>query len=163
MSDDLTQVIDPNPEETDAPDSSDAPANDAGNETPSPKQPTIGQLRRERKRLWDERQETVYHVGGLAVELHRRDLLADDLVRKRTSRVVELDENLATIDDQLAQIDDRRRRGRVVEPEVAGYCLSCGAPHMTEAAFCFRCGARIVTPTAEADTQVITMPEGGGQ
>jgi hypothetical protein len=160
MSDDLIQEIDHDTAEPDAPDSDEQAADTADATPAAPKPPTVGQLRRERKRLWDERQETLYHVGGLALELHRRDLLADELIRKRTLIVEQMDVRLAEIDAQLSEIDDRRRRGRAREPEPAGYCLSCGAPHVDEAAFCFRCGARITTAVADADTQVISLPGG---
>jgi hypothetical protein len=160
MSDDLIQEFDHDTAEPDAPDSDEQAADTADTTPAAPKPPTVGQLRRERKRLWDERQETLYHVGGLALELHRRDLLTDELIRKRTTIVEELDRRIAEVDSQLADIDDRRRRGRAHEPQPAGYCLSCGASHVDEAAFCFRCGARIMTAVADADTQVISIPGG---
>jgi hypothetical protein len=47
------------------------------------KLPTVGELRRERKRLWDTRELAVYHVGGLAVDLCRRGLDDPDLVSRR--------------------------------------------------------------------------------
>lgn len=120
-----------------------------------PRPPTVGQLRRERRRLEDERQETVYHLGGLALELHSREMLGDDLVGRRAEVVQELDARIATIDEQLAELDARRRQARVRVPPAAGYCLSCGAPYQTDAAFCFRCGARVHLAVDEADTQVI--------
>lgn len=120
---------------------------------------TTGQLRRERRRLWDERQEMVYHLGGLALDLHSRALLRDELVGRRAQVVDELDARIATIDEQLAEHDARRRQGRVRVPPAAGYCLSCGAPYQTDAAFCFRCGARVHVPVDDADTQVIATAE----
>jgi hypothetical protein len=125
----------------------------------APRPPTTGQLRRERRRLWDERQETVYHLGGLALDLHSRAMLGDDLVARRARVVHELDARITTIDEQLADLDSRRRQGRVRVPPPAGYCLSCGAPYQTDAAFCFRCGARIHIPVDDADTQVIAIAE----
>ncbi len=131
---------------------------------PGPQRPpTVGQLRRERKRLWEERQEAVYHLGGLALDLHGRALLGDDLVGLRAQVVTEIDRRILELDELLLEADDRRHRGRVRVPDPAGYCLSCGAPHQSEAAFCFRCGARIHSPEADSDTQVIAMPETDGQ
>jgi hypothetical protein len=125
--------------------------------------PTVGQMRRERKRLWDERQEFVYHLGGLALDLHGREMLGDELIARRAEVVTETDRRILELDELLKEADDgRRRRRRVQAPEpVVGYCLGCGAPHQTDAAFCFRCGARISSPEAESDTQVIAMPEDG--
>lgn len=123
--------------------------------------PTVGQLRRERKRLWDERQESVYHLGGLALYLHVRAMLGDDLIARRAEVVADTDRRILDLDALLKESDDGRRRGRVRAPDPVGYCLGCGAPHQSEAAFCFRCGARIYSPEADSDTQVITMPEDG--
>ncbi len=126
--------------------------------------PTVSQLRRERKRLWDLRQESLYHLGGLALDLHGRALLADELVAVRAEVIAEMDRRMAEIDVVLAEADDqrrsRRRRHRVEVVEPVGYCMSCGAPHQADAAFCFRCGARIHAPVDDADTQVIPLPDG---
>ena len=121
--------------------------------------PTVGRLRRERRRLWDLRQESVYHLGGLSLDLHGRGLLRDELVALRAEVVAEMDRRMAELDELLAEADDRRRKRRVRAPEPVGYCMSCGAPHQAEAAFCFRCGARIHTPDEDGDTQVIAMPD----
>jgi hypothetical protein len=124
-----------------------------------PRSPTTGQLRRERRRLWDERQETVYHLGGLALDLDSRAMLGDTLVARRAEVVHELDARIATIDEQLAEHDTHRRQRRVRVPPPAGYCLSCGAPYQADAAFCSRCGARVHVAVDEADTQVIATAE----
>ncbi len=136
----------------------DAPTDEPGSGLP-PRPPTPGHLRRERRKLWDERQETVYHLGGLAYDLHKRGMLGDELVGRRAEVVHELDARIAVIDEQLADHDARRRQGRVRMPPAAGYCLSCGAPYQADAAFCFRCGARVHVAVDEADTQVIDTAE----
>lgn len=106
--------------------------------------PTIGQLRRERRKLWDERQDTVYHVGGLAVDLHRRGMLDEEsLITRRAEIVQALDERILAIDEQLSEIDVNRKRHRQRMPAPSGYCMSCGAPFLPDAAFCSRCGSRI--------------------
>ena len=147
-----------------------APEDEAATAVPSDKParperpPSIGQLRRERKRLWAERQENVYHLGGLALDLKRRELLGDPLVAKRADVITEMDLRILDLDEQLNEADERRRRGRVREPDPVGYCMSCGAPHQSEAAFCFRCGARIHVPEEDDnDTQVINMSEADGR
>lgn len=125
--------------------------------------PTVGQLRRERRRLWDLRQETVYHLGGLALDLYGRGVLQDELVALRAEVVAQMDRRLVELDELLAEADDRRRKSRVRAPDPVGYCMSCGAPHQAEAAFCFRCGARIHVPDDDGDTQVIAMPDTGAR
>lgn len=125
--------------------------------------PTVGRLRRERRRLWDLRQESVYHLGGLSLDLYGRGLLSDELVALRAEIIAEMDRRMAELDALLAEVDDRRRTRRVRVAEPVGYCMSCGAPHQAEAVFCFRCGARIHTPDEDGDTQVIAMPETEGR
>ena len=151
--DDLTR-----PSDDDAPggETGDAITEDEITPVPEPegprRPPTIGQLRRARRKLWDERQDTVYHVGGLAVDLHRRGLLDNEsasLIVRRAEVVEELDERILAIDDQLSSIDANRRRHRERMPSPTGYCMSCGAPFLRDAAFCSRCGSRIHVPVAD--------------
>lgn len=111
------------------------------------KPPTVGELRRERKRLWDAREEAVYHVGGLAVDLRRRAIDDVELINRRADAVLGIDARLNEVDAVLSQIDSRRRGGPPIP--AAGYCMSCGAPFQHEATFCFRCGARVVVPDEE--------------
>lgn len=108
------------------------------------KLPTVGELRRERKRLWDAREHAVYHVGGLAVDLCRRGMQDPDLVTLRAEGVLAIDARLNEVDAILHQLDSRRRGGPPIP--AAGYCMSCGAPFQHEATFCSRCGARVVVP-----------------
>jgi hypothetical protein len=120
-----------------------------------PRSPTVGQLRRERRRLWDERQETVYHLGGLAADLHARGMVEQDLIGRRAHIVHALDARIAQIDEELSELDDRRRGRRGRMPRPAGYCLSCGAPFLPDAAFCSQCGARVHVAGEEDSTQAI--------
>ena len=135
---------------------------------PAPPRQRPSELRRERKELWNRRQETVYHLGGLAVELSRRRMLPDGVMHLRANEVLEIDSRVVTIDAQLAAIDEERRArrprataGSREAPDVAGHCQSCGAPHQADARFCFRCGARIVVPGADVASQdtAVIAPE----
>jgi hypothetical protein len=120
-----------------------------------PRPPTVGQLRRDRRRLWDERQETVYHLGGLAADLHARGMIDQELIVRRARIVHELDARIALIDEELVELDTQRRGRRGRLPQPAGYCLSCGAPFLPEAAFCSQCGARIHVMEDEGRTGAI--------
>ena len=108
------------------------------------KLPTVGELRRERKRLWDARELAVYHVGGLAVDLCRRAMSDPELIHRRSEAVLAIDARLNEVDAILGQIDSRRGGGPPIP--AAGYCMSCGAPFQYEATFCSRCGARVAVP-----------------
>lgn len=112
-----------------------------------PKPPTVGELRRERKQLWDAREQSIYHVGGLAVDLRRRGVEDVDLVNRRADEVLAIDVRLNEVDAALARVDSRRR-GAPAMP-AAGHCGNCGAPFQHDAAFCFRCGARVLLPEHE--------------
>lgn len=158
----MTQSIvdDANEELTD--DSVEATHAPEGRDANAPNRPpSIGQLRRDRKRLWDDRQEALYHLGGLALDLHGRGRLSDELVSRRAEVVAAMDRKMALLDEQLKDADERRRKGRVRAPDPVGYCMSCGAPHLADAAFCSRCGSRIHIPEAESDTQVIPIETDG--
>jgi hypothetical protein len=114
-------------------------------------------LRRRRKRLISDRELAVYHLGGLAFELYRRDLLTEEVLRRRAGAVSLIDEAVHDIDERLAQLDSERRekRARRGEPGIttAGNCLACRAPFQADARFCWQCGAQL-NPAPELDAQV---------
>jgi hypothetical protein len=131
-------------------------------ETP-PKPPlNPGRMRRERRRLAGRRQETLYHLGGLAFELFRRDMLVEPVMRRRAEEVADIDRTMISIDEQLATIEEdrrarreerraERREARASQKQPAGYCLSCGAPHREPANFCANCGSPIVHHEQDGD------------
>jgi hypothetical protein len=118
-----------------------------------------GRLRRRRRRLLTRREEAVYHLGGLAFELYRRGLLAEEVMRRRAGDVALLDDTVRDIDVRLDRIErerrERRRRGPRAE-EPAGHCLDCRAPFHAEARFCWQCGARLL-PDSEGDEHVTAV------
>lgn len=136
-----------------------------------------GKLRRRRRQLLTEREEAVYHLGGLAFELYRRDLLGERVMRHRAAEVWGLDENVRDIDLQLEQIErtrrerrEERRRKPPPEPAPLGHCVNCGSPwYQADARFCWSCGQAIThpegAPAPEEDddrpTTVISDPEEG--
>jgi hypothetical protein len=116
-------------------------------------------LRRERRRLLTAREEAVYHLGGLAFELYRRDQLGEEVMRRRAGEVAMLDDTVRDIDARLGELDRERRerRGRrAAADEPAGNCLTCRAPFRAEARFCWQCGAQLV-PTSGGDEQVTAV------
>lgn len=116
-------------------------------------------LRRARRRLLTRREEAVYHLGGLAFELYRRDMLAEEVMRRRAGEVAELDDTVRDIDVRLGEIDRERRERRVAEPfdPAVGCCLACRAPFRAEARFCWQCGAQVVPTSYEGDEQVTAV------
>jgi hypothetical protein len=125
---------------------------------PPPQVEGPGRLRRRRRKLLSRREEAVYHLGGLAFELYRRDMLGEEVMRRRAGEVALLDDTVRDIDVRLGELDrERRERRRRADPEApAGNCLDCRAPFRAEARFCWQCGARLV-PSAVGDEQVTAV------
>jgi hypothetical protein len=126
---------------------------------PPPKPDGPAKLRRERRRLLASREEAVYHLGGLAFELYRRDQLGEEVMRRRAGEVALLDDTVRDIDARLGEIDRvrRERRRRAAPGEgIVGNCLTCRAPFRAEARFCWQCGTRLV-PASEGDDQVTAI------
>jgi hypothetical protein len=116
-----------------------------------------GRLRRRRKSLLDEREVAVYHLGGLAFELYRRDLLSEEVLNRRAGTIALIDETIHDIDVRLEQIEGERRdrrAHRAEAPTTAGNCLTCRAPFQADARFCWQCGARLIPADPERDEQV---------
>lgn len=119
-------------------------------------------LRRERRSLLSSRQDAVYHLGGLAFELYRRDLLQDGVLRQRAVELGALDDRVREIDKDIGELPARRRRTAPAAPpsSVAGNCLTCRAEFAPDARFCASCGARFAPQAAESEqvTGVIDLP-----
>ena len=103
-------------------------------------QPSPSRLRRERRSLLRLREELLRDLGGLMLEMVRRDQFRQDLLLERCAELTELDARLAELDGLLA-VSFSLRRTPTARCE-------CGAPIPGGASFCARCG-RPVTP-AEA-------------
>jgi hypothetical protein len=118
------------------------------------------QLRRRRERLLTEREETVYHLGGLAFELYRRDRLSDEVMRLRAGHVAQLDEEVRDIDARLSDVERERKERRVGSPAdpSVGCCLVCRTPFRAEARFCWQCGTRLVPDTVGDEQPTAAIP-----
>lgn len=138
------------------------PASEAGGPDPQPEEsPSRGALERERRDLVDRREEQVYHLGGLAFEMHRRGTLPAHVLRLRADDVAATDARIREIDERLDQIEteraarreeDRVRRAAKAAPVLddAGSCAACGTPFRAEAKFCWSCGRPVAVPEADA-------------
>ena len=122
--------------------------------------PPAGVLRRERRALLQFREERLRDLGGLLLEMFRRDRFREDLVRERCQELLELDDHLAALDSLLGIAwtlpeparcacggplgEDARfcaACGRAVGPG-GRQCAACGGALTEDAVFCARCGLR---------------------
>lgn len=100
--------------------------------------PPASQLRRERRALLQVRERKLRDLGGLMVEMYRRDQFRQDLIVDRCLELARLDERLAELETLLTVAASR---GRVRD---AAHC-ECGAPIFWGAKFCNQCGRAVAT------------------
>jgi uncharacterized protein YjiS (DUF1127 family) len=98
--------------------------------------PPVGQLRRERRTLLQARERRLRDLGGLMVEMYRRDQFRQDLLVDRCVELARIDERIAALDTLLTVAASR---GRVRE---AARC-ECGAPLFWGSKFCAQCGRAV--------------------
>jgi hypothetical protein len=94
--------------------------------------PLAAELRRERRSLLQVREERIRDLGGVVLEMYRRDAFREGLL-------LELCAEIAAIEDRLRELDlllDARR------PPVAR--CECGTPLFWGARFCPNCGRELV-------------------
>jgi uncharacterized protein YjiS (DUF1127 family) len=98
--------------------------------------PLPSELRRERRALLQLREERIRDLGGLVLELVRRDSFRESLVLDRCDELLAIEGRLGEIE---ALLDVRR--------PPAAHC-SCGAPIFWQSHFCGNCGRPVGTPTS---------------
>ena len=114
---------------------------DAEPAAPLPPLPPPGVLRRERRALVKLREERIRDLGGLMLEMYRRDVFRDDLIREQCS-------DLVAIEARLEELDWLLSSGK--QPPPTPVC-SCGAPVPWGARFCGNCGRAVGETLACAD------------
>jgi hypothetical protein len=83
--------------------------------------PPPGTIRRERRALLRAREERIRDLGGLALEMYRRDAFRQGLLHERSREIVALEERLQELDSMLAAATAARRPG-------SGARCACGGP-----------------------------------
>src|SRR5947209_10404148 len=94
--------------------------------------PHPGLLRRERRSLLRAREERLRDLGGLMLEMYRRDQFRQDLLVDRCGVLVALDERLGELDTLLAAAVSRGHTRPAARCE-------CGAPVFWGSRFCAQC------------------------
>ena len=100
--------------------------------------PPAGQLRRERRLLLLAREERLRDLGGLMLEMYRRDQFRQDLLVDRCVELQQLEERLAELDALLAAAVSRGRT------RPSARCDQCGSPIFWGSKFCAQCGRPVV-------------------
>jgi hypothetical protein len=110
--------------------------------------PPAGQLRRERRLLLVAREERLRDLGGLMLEMYRRDQFRQDLLIDRCVELQQLEERLAELDALLAAAVSRGRT------RPSARCDECGSPIFWGSKFCAQCGRPVVVaPQLPAETR----------
>lgn len=114
------------------------------------------------------REERLRDLGGIMLEMFKRDRFNEELVRERCDELASIERRLQEVDVMLAQASAARRGpagaqrcvcgapvlwgshfcancGRSVGEAPVVTCVHCGTPLPAEASFCNRCG----NPTGE--------------
>ena len=133
-------------------------------EADSPERIRPGVLRRRRRMLLGQYEQGIFDLGGLALELYGRGLLAEEVMRRRAAEVSDLRGQVHQVDDQLDGIKSSRAERRQSGRGASITCPSCGARSKSGANFCAECGAplAIVTEVVEEQQNTIAitdMPE----
>ena len=107
-----------------------------------PSAPAASDLRRERRALLLLREDRLRDLGGLTLEMYRRDHFNDVLIVERCAELVAIEARASEIEAIL--LGSRlRRRGAAI--------CACGAPLLIGARFCPSCGVSLIEePAAEA-------------
>jgi hypothetical protein len=104
--------------------------------------PPAAQLRRDRRALLRLREQRLRDLGGLMLEMYRRDQFRQDLLVERCSELVALEERLAELDSLLTTALSLRHRP-------AARC-ECGTPILWGTRFCPACGRQVGPAEAQS-------------
>ena len=105
--------------------------------------PPARELKRERKALLEVREERLRDLGGLALEMYKRDRFNAGLVVERCAELVAIEARVQDIDALLDGTAGIRRGG-------GGALCICGAPILLGARFCASCGRSLAPGSAES-------------
>jgi hypothetical protein len=115
-------------------------------EAPVPRRPPYhaGALRRERRALVRAREDRIRDLGGLILEMFRRDRFREDLIREQAEEVFSMESRIGEIDGVLVATRRQVQTARCAcgAPIVWGshFCANCGRPTGDAVVSCTNCG-----------------------
>jgi hypothetical protein len=95
--------------------------------------PPASELRRERRALLRLREQKLRDLGGLSLEMYRRDRFREDLLLERCAELIGLEARIHELDVLLGAV------GRAPGVPKTARC-ACGAPLLWGSRFCASCG-----------------------
>ena len=104
--------------------------------------PPASELRRERRALLRLREQKLRDLGGLSLEMYRRDRFREDLLLERCAELIGLEARIHELDVLLGAV-----RAAPAAPRTAR--CDCGAPLLWGSRFCASCGRPIAAGAAE--------------
>jgi hypothetical protein len=155
-----------------------------GRKTRSPRPPVanLSRVRRERRALLRERERRIRDLGGLMLEMYRRDQFREDLIVEHCAQAMGIENRIHELESILMRAGSRRATpgpqcscgapllfgarfcascGRPTELGVAGeQCARCGQPLAIGASFCASCGAAVGDAEVAGDKDEQTMEHG---
>jgi hypothetical protein len=106
---------------------------------------SMSELRRRRLELAERVAALTWDLGGLAYEMAVRDHYRLDVLARKAAELQEVDAQLGEVQRLLAN----------AEAGIDGQCRSCDAVHSRGAAYCWHCGAPLMS---EARPAVLDAP-----
>jgi RNA polymerase subunit RPABC4/transcription elongation factor Spt4 len=107
--------------------------------------PPPGVIRRERRALQRVREDRLRDLGGLILEMYRRDRFREDLLAGRCNELLGLDARMHELDECGAPLPWASHFcpncGRPAGDRPVLACADCGRPLPGDALFCASCGA----------------------
>ena len=119
----------------------------------SPDRIRPGVLRRRRRQLTSQYEQGIFDLGGLAMEMHTRGLLAEDVMRRRAAEVADIRAQVDDLTAQLEQIRQERQERRQSGRGGSTKCPNCGFRSRSTANFCASCGAPLKAEVVETDVE----------
>ncbi len=99
-------------------------------------------LQERRKRLVGARETTMRDLGGLMLEMYKRNRFREELLLDKCEEILAIEVEIAHIDQRLFQLSPPNPSGQ----RPIGRC-ECGSPIMPGQNFCASCGRSLVTLT----------------
>lgn len=107
---------------------------------PRPPVANLSRVRRERRALMRERERRIRDLGGLMLEMYRRDQFREDLIVEHCAQAMGIENRIHELETILMRTSSRRA--------TPGPQCACGAPLLFGARFCANCGRPTELATA---------------